>query len=191
MLVNDPIIERRLQHLRDHLLGSHINHTIINVNSASGSCSENICKKDEFLSRAIQTSDYEKGYLKLLSQLTSVGDISKEAFIRRLEQMDKEVYRIVVIEDPNSHKIVAAATVFVEVKFVHNCGQVGHIEDVVVDETVRGKHLGVKVIEACKQFAKEKGCYKIILDCSEKNVQFYQRCGFQKKELQMRFDYEQ
>ena len=29
------------------------------------------------------------------------------------------------------------------------------------------------------------GCYKVILDCSEGNVPFYERCGFQRKEVQM------
>lgn len=29
------------------------------------------------------------------------------------------------------------------------------------------------------------GCYKVILDCSEDNVRFYERCGFVRKEVQM------
>ncbi|KAF0979241.1 hypothetical protein FDP41_001584 [Naegleria fowleri] len=143
-----------------------------------------------YQARPIEPSDYEKGYLTLLSQLTTVGDISRENFLKRLSQLDPNTYRIVVIEDPKSHRIVAAATVFVEKKFVHECGSVGHIEDVVVDANVRGQHLGVKVIEACKQFAQEQGCYKTILDCSEKNVKFYEKCGFVRKEIQMRFDHE-
>ena len=28
-------------------------------------------------------------------------------------------------------------------------------------------------------------CYKVILDCSSDNVQFYKRCGFTEKEVQM------
>lgn len=33
--------------------------------------------------------------------------------------------------------------------------------------------------------AKEIGCYKVILDCSEGNVGFYERCGLVRKEVQM------
>ena len=33
--------------------------------------------------------------------------------------------------------------------------------------------------------AREAGCYKVILDCSDSNVKFYEKCGFQKKEVQM------
>lgn len=31
----------------------------------------------------------------------------------------------------------------------------------------------------------EAGCYKVILDCSEENVPFYEKCGLIKKEVQM------
>lgn len=64
----------------------------------------------------------------------------------------------------------------------------GHIEDVVVDEKYRGKHLGKRIIEELKKIATEHGCYKTILDCAEKNVKFYEKCGFIKKETQMRYD---
>lgn len=29
------------------------------------------------------------------------------------------------------------------------------------------------------------GCYKIILDCSQKNIPFYEKCGFSHKEYEM------
>ena len=29
------------------------------------------------------------------------------------------------------------------------------------------------------------GCYKVMLDCSRDNVDFYKRCGFKEKEVQM------
>lgn len=41
------------------------------------------------------------------------------------------------------------------------------------------------IIEQLKHLAFSKGCYKVILDCAEKNVEFYKRCGFQVKELEM------
>lgn len=33
--------------------------------------------------------------------------------------------------------------------------------------------------------AKEAGCYKVILDCAENNVAFYEKCGLTRKEVQM------
>lgn len=73
----------------------------------------------------------------------------------------------------------------IERKFLRGCGLCGHVEDVVVDERARGKRLGVKLLEAAVEAAKAAGCYKIILDCSEANVAFYEKCGLTRKEVQM------
>ena len=66
-------------------------------------------------------------------------------------------------------------------------GLVGHIEDIVTHSEYRGLNLGRLVIETLKGIGKAKGCYKIILDCSEKNVAFYKKCGFAQKEFEMAF----
>jgi len=39
--------------------------------------------------------------------------------------------------------------------------------DVVVDKSMRGRNLGIKLIEALKFLAQNLGCYKLILDCSK------------------------
>lgn len=41
------------------------------------------------------------------------------------------------------------------------------------------------VVEQLKHLAWTSGCYKIVLNCVERNVGFYQRCGFSTKEVQM------
>jgi glucosamine-phosphate N-acetyltransferase len=74
---------------------------------------------------------------------------------------------VVVGEHLATKKIVAAATLLVERKFIHACGITGHVEDVVVSKAMRGRNLGVKLIEALKYLSKELGCYKLILDCSQ------------------------
>ena len=55
----------------------------------------------------------------------------------------------------------------------------------VVDTSYRGQRLGLRVIEALIDAAKEAGCYKVILDCTEENSTFYAKCGLTKKEIQM------
>jgi glucosamine-phosphate N-acetyltransferase len=81
--------------------------------------------------------------------------------------------------------IAACGTVFVERKFVHANGLVGHIEDIVVNEKYRKLKFGKIIIEQLKVIGKTKGCYKIILDCEEKNIKFYEKCGFKQKEVEM------
>jgi len=130
--------------------------------------------------RLLEKTDFEKGFLELLSQLTTVGDITKNEFMKRFNQILKNKnHRVYVLEQNN--KIVSCATLFLEPKFIHDCGFVGHVEDVVVDKFCRGQKLGKKIIDFLTSEAERLGCYKILLDCSDKNVGFYQKCLYEKK----------
>ena len=50
------------------------------------------------------------------------------------------------MSDTSTSRIVGTATAAVERKFIHSCGKVAHIEDVVVDSTYRGKKLGQRSV---------------------------------------------
>ncbi|KAI8803471.1 acyl-CoA N-acyltransferase [Cladochytrium replicatum] len=119
--------------------------------------------------------------------LTTVGALSKGQFIERYSYLKahNHEYFIIVIEDTKKSKIAGAGTILVERKFVHNNGLVGHIEDIVTHKDYRGLNLGKLVIETLKYIGKMTGCYKIILDCSDKNIPFYEKCGFKQKEYEM------
>jgi hypothetical protein len=41
------------------------------------------------------------------------------------------------------------------------------------------------LIEALIDVSRDRGCYKVILDCSEANQAFYEKCGLTRKEVQM------
>ena len=53
-------------------------------------------------------------------------------------------------------------------------------EDVVVDDSKRRLGVGSSLIKGLIKIAKEKGCYKVILNCSDKNIPFYSKFGFLK-----------
>lgn len=137
--------------------------------------------------RQLEAGDDDKGFLNLLAQLTVVGEISKEQFRERfrLLQSKQPDYHIVVLEDVDKQKIVASATLLIEYKILRHCGKVGHVEDVVVDDGYRGQKMGQRVIAALVAYSQSQGCYKVILDCSDSNVPFYEKCGFTRKEVQM------
>lgn len=65
---------------------------------------------------------------------------------------------------------------------------VAHIEEMVIDKDSRGSGVGKSLVEHAVKFAKERGAYKVILDCSEDNVGFYEKCGFRTHEVSMRID---
>ena len=93
----------------------------------------------------------------------------------------EDIYKIIVIEDVKKEKIIGAGSFILEHKFIRNLGFAGHIEDIVVDSTYRGKNLGKRIIELLKLLGQVNNCYKVILDCSDKNVPFYKKCGFSLK----------
>ena len=56
--------------------------------------------------------------------------------------------------------------------------QAGHIEDVSLDEKYRGRSLGLKLVAALKEIGLVNDCYKIMLDCNDKNLGFYEKVNF-------------
>uniref|UniRef100_A0A5B6ZBI2 Glucosamine 6-phosphate N-acetyltransferase n=1 Tax=Davidia involucrata TaxID=16924 RepID=A0A5B6ZBI2_DAVIN len=144
-------------------------------------------EEERFRVRKLEISDKSKGFIELLQQLTVCDSVSDKEFQERFQEISSygDDHLICVIEDDGSGKIVATGSVFIEKKFIRNCGKVGHIEDVVVDSCVRGMQLGKKIIGFLTDHARSMGCYKVILDCSVENTTFYEKCGFKQKEVQM------
>mmetsp|Transcript_13667 Transcript_13667/g.41296 ORF Transcript_13667/g.41296 Transcript_13667/m.41296 type:complete len:175 (+) Transcript_13667:124-648(+) len=141
---------------------------------------------DHLKMRQLEEGDREKGFLELLEQLTVVQPVTGAAWSETFSSISGHPdYHVVVIEDTTQERLVGAATVFFERKFIRGCGLVGHIEDVVVDSNCRGARLGQRLITALMAEAEKRGCYKTILDCSEENVPFYKKCNLEVKGVQM------
>ncbi|KAB1204496.1 Glucosamine 6-phosphate N-acetyltransferase [Morella rubra] len=144
-------------------------------------------EEKKFQVRRLQISDKSKGFIELLRQLTVCDSVSDKDFEERFHDISSlgDNHVIGVIEDEFFGKIIATGSVFIENKFLRNCGKVAHIEDVVVDSKARGMQLGKKIITFLTDHAHSMGCYKVILDCSLENKPFYEKCGFKQKEIQM------
>lgn len=129
--------------------------------------------------RPLQSGDYHRGFLQILSQLTSVGDVSLTQFLNRFAQMRASGdYFVTVIVDTRYDKIIGAATLILEHKFIHGCSVRGRLEDVVVDDTYRGKQLGKLIVVTVSLLAQHLGCYKMSLDCKDKLIPFYTSIGY-------------
>lgn len=64
------------------------------------------------------------------------------------------------------------------------------IDDLCVDQNIRGKHVGQKIFEHVKEEAKKMGCYEVTLNVWEGNDtarRFYKKMGMVPKETQMEF----
>lgn len=62
---------------------------------------------------------------------------------------------------------------------------IGFIEDVVVKRTQRSRGIGQMLVQQLISIAEEKGCYKVTLCCSERNVDFYSKNKLEKNGVSM------
>ncbi len=63
-----------------------------------------------------------------------------------------------------------------------------YIDDLCVDEKIRGKHIGKGLYESVLKFAKEQGCYNVTLNvwsCNEAAMKFYEKCGLKPQKVGM------
>jgi len=137
--------------------------------------------------RPLASTDYSRGHLSVLSVLTVVSDPGEDAWKAQFTAMrntPRTYYQIVIVSKATD-TIVGAGCVFIERKFLRGLGSVGHIEDIAVDKKQQGKKLGLRIIQALTHISENSGCYKTILNCSDDNIPFYKKCGFERKENEM------
>jgi glucosamine-phosphate N-acetyltransferase len=145
-------------------------------------------KSQKIKVRQIKEKDLFNGFLESLDSLRKASSLSpkKAKAIFKTISSDKN-YKIYVAELDS--KIVGAATIIIEQKFINEGGKVGHIEDVAVRKKYQGKGVGQEVVKALVAYAKKKGCYKTILDCSDELIPFYEKIGFKRHSNSMRIDH--
>lgn len=86
-------------------------------------------------------------------------------------------------------EIVGTASMSLEQKFIHDGGIVGRIEDVAVRRQWWKFGIGSELVQYCINVARDEGCYKVLLDCSNELLPFYKRFGFTRSTNGMRIDF--
>ena len=84
-----------------------------------------------------------------------------------------------------NNKLIGLGSLLIEAKLIHGISKVGHIEDIVISPEFQGNGYGKLLIEYLTNQAKEKGCYKVILNCVERLQPFYEKCGYTHKNIEM------
>jgi len=143
---------------------------------------------DDITIRELQIDDLWNGFLTTLDSLRQASNIEKNIADNVYDKIKSNPNHIVIVASIDN-KVVGAATLLLESKFIHNGGIVGHIEDVVVDKNYQGQKIGEKIINNLLDIAKTKGCYKTILDCVDEVKPFYEKIGFKHNANALRFDH--
>jgi glucosamine-phosphate N-acetyltransferase len=143
---------------------------------------------NEIKIRELKKDDLWNGFLTSLDSLRQASNIKKEKALNIFEKINQNPDHIVAVAELDG-KIVGSATLLLELKFIHEGGVVGHIEDVVVNKSHQGQKIGEKIIKYLLEQAKSRGCYKTILDCVDDVKPFYEKLGFKQNANALRFDH--
>ena len=133
--------------------------------------------------REIEESDIENGgLLEVLENLAPVGGLTRPAAAAILKDIKSNplhrIYVAVVQEDIEQGLVIGTTTLLVEPKFIFGGGRVGHIEDVAVRAGYQTRGIGFKLVKYATEQAVLMGCVRTVLDCSDKNIPFYEKIGY-------------
>lgn len=136
------------------------------------------------LCRSPRVEDFENGILEIFPEMT------EEKYRSALEgRKPEDGYIDRVIEVENTGKVLAAASVLIEQKFIRGGGRVAHIEALVVNQAFRNQGIGKKLLENVLDEARGQKCYKVIYTCQEIDVGFYEKLRLERKAVCMEIEF--
>lgn len=136
---------------------------------------------DNIIFRPVKRKDLDEVF-PLLQQLTVISYSSRDK--------DDCWNRFITNNSSNSivgvynDKVIAYGSIVIENKI--RGGIAGHIEDIVVDKSVRGKNIGIKLIKELVKIGSNNNCYRITLTCKQNLINFYQKNNFKVDNIAMK-----
>jgi len=103
------------------------------------------------------------------------ADEERPVFVMKDEKGDVAGYAFCVIIKQRGNNILQDMTTL-------------YIDDLCVDETLRGQKIGSRLYEYVLDYAKQIGCYNVTLNvwaCNESAKKFYEKCGLKPQKIGM------
>jgi glucosamine-phosphate N-acetyltransferase len=129
------------------------------------------------------SNEFYTSYLSLLNEFRETK-FSKDYLIEFINNLPNN-HDILLLFDNKNSNIIGTITIILEKKLINNVKLVCHIEDLIISTLYKNKGYGSKILDIIKEFAREKNCYKIILNCSDDLKKFYKKNSFENKNIQM------
>lgn len=130
----------------------------------------------------IEIKHLDQGFLDTLDNLvTGTSNLTKlkaEDVFREIKSNPLHKVFVAVREEQTKDLVVGTITLLIEPKFIFNGGRIGHIEDVSVRKEYQNKKIGKRLVLYATEIARELGCVKIVLDCSDETMPFYEKLGY-------------
>lgn len=133
----------------------------------------------------MEAADLRRGFLEALSALKP-ADLTEDDALEVFRQRAITGIRTYVALIDN--RVVGTASLLIEPKFIHRGGIVGHIEDVAVHVGDQHHGVGAALVQHLMEICRDEKCYKVILDCEDDVMPFYEKLGFRHWENAMRVD---
>lgn len=149
--------------------------------------------------RRAEEKDMERIHL-LLSQVAMVHHIGRPDLFKKgtgkytdeqLKEIIHDDQRPILVAADSTDKVLGYAfcifrqnlnsNILTDIKTLY-------IDDLCVDETLRGQHIGKALYNAAVKYAKEHGCYNLTLNvwaCNESAMKFYESCGLKPQKVGM------
>lgn len=141
--------------------------------------------------KELENHDLINSFFDTLSNLTEIGkDVYDKEFSQKIFEKIRKSDNIKIFVAIKDTDIVGSITAIIEQKFIHNGGRICHIEDVVTRKGFEKLGIGSILVEKVLELAIQEKCYKVILNCSEYNSKFYEKLGFYKHSIGMRYNLE-
>ena len=138
--------------------------------------------------RELQNDDLFNGFLESMDSLKKASNLDKqkaENILKKISSNPNHYVYVAILDG----RVVGSTSMIIEPKFIHDGGNVAHIEDVVVSKEHQGKGIGEMLMNSLLELAKDNNCYKTILDCSDEVKPFYEKIGFKRFSNCMRYDH--
>lgn len=138
--------------------------------------------------RELEEKDLFNGFLESMDSLKLASNLDIEKAKEIFEKISSNSNHFIYVAILDG-RVVGSTTMLIEPKFIHNGGNVAHIEDVVVSKDYQGKGIGEMLMRTLLDLAKDNNCYKTILDCTDEVKPFYEKIGFKIISNGMRYDH--
>ncbi len=138
--------------------------------------------KKDYDVKELTTEDfilYNESFYRTLENLRESPVLGMKESKDLLEKVNAQEGHIFVAIK-NHEEIIGTAKIIIEQKFFDGGKKAGHIEDVVTRKGFEGMGIGGALVKEAIELSKRERCYKIILDCDEKLLNFYEKFGFKK-----------
>ena len=134
----------------------------------------------------LQPEQVTRAILNLLLQLNDTRRLTISAARLIIERQIKRDHFTYVMYDEGVP--VGVGSLVVSERLIHNGSKIAQIEDIAIHKDFHGLGYGKLLVKHLIKIAKKHKVYKCILDCSQENIGFYQRCGLKVWHQQMRID---